>query len=216
MDDLITRLGAVDTASLCDAGPDLRVLPPELRPLAFGYRLAGRAVTVDAGDDLMSVLGGLHAAGPGDVLVVATDGAGRAMAGELFGSEALRRGLAGIVIDGYCRDRATLGRLGLPVFARGTTPRAAPAQAVPRVGVPVRIGPVEIQPGDLVVGDDDGLITGTRAQFEAAIDTAEAVIRRESGLLASIQDGRSLFDALNFDDHAARRRAGEPSSLSFS
>ena len=216
MDDLITRLRAVDTASLCDAGPDLRVLPPEIRSLAPGHRLAGPAVTVDAGDDLMSVLGGLLAAGPGDVLVVATSGAGRAMAGELFGSEALRRGLAGIVIDGYCRDRATLSQLDLPVFARGTTPRAASAQAVPRVGVAVRIGSVEIQPGDLVVGDGDGLIAGPRERFEAAIDTAEAVIRRESALLASIQDGRSLFDALNFDDHAARLRAGEPSSLSFS
>jgi regulator of RNase E activity RraA len=138
------------------------------------------------------------------------------MAGELFGSEALRRGLAGIVIDGYCRDRATLSQLDLPVFARGTTPRAAPARAVPRVGVPVRLGSVEIQPGDLVVGDGDGLIAGPRERFQAAIDAAEAIIRRESGLLASIQDGRSLFDALNFDDHAARLRAGEPSSLSFS
>ena len=216
METLLARLRAVDAAALCDAGPDLRVLPSEIRPLAPGHRMAGRAVTVDAGDDLMSVLGGLLAAGPGDVLVVATSGAGRAMAGELFGSEALRRGLAGIVIDGYCRDRATLSQLDLPVFARGTTPRAAPAQAVPRVGVAVRIGSVEIQPGDLVVGDGDGLIAGPRERFEAAIDTAEAVIRRESALLASIQDGRSLFDALNFDDHAARLRAGEPSSLSFS
>jgi regulator of RNase E activity RraA len=216
METLLARLRAVDAAALCDAGPDLRVLPSEIRPLAPGHRMAGRAVTVDAGDDLMSVLGGLHVAGPGDVLVVATSGAGRAMAGELFASEALRRGLAGIVIDGYCRDRPTVARLALPVFARGTTPRAAPAQAVPRVGVPVRIGGVEVHPGDVVAGDDDGVIAGTLAQFEAAIETAEAIIRRESALLASIQDGRSLFDALNFDEHAARLRAGEPSSLTVS
>src|SRR5690349_1355209 len=108
------RLSHVDTASLCDAGPDLRVLPSELRPIAPGTQIVGRAVTADAGEDLMSVLAALHQAGSGDVLVVATTGARRAVAGELFATEALRRGMAGLVIDGLCRDRATLAALGLP------------------------------------------------------------------------------------------------------
>src|SRR5262249_10780183 len=103
MNELIDRLSRVDTASLCDAGPHLRVAGPELRPIVAGTGMVGRAVTADAHDDLMPVLGALELAGPGDILVVAAGGP-RAMAGELFVTEARRCGLAGIVIDGFCRD----------------------------------------------------------------------------------------------------------------
>src|SRR5690242_6132374 len=102
MNDLLDRLVRVDTASLCDAGPGLRVAGSELRPIVAGTRMVGRAITADARDDLMPVLGALELAGSGDVLVVAAGGP-RAMAGELFVTEALRCGLAGIIIDGFCR-----------------------------------------------------------------------------------------------------------------
>jgi regulator of RNase E activity RraA len=150
------------------------------------------------------------------VLVVATGGAGLAMAGELFATEALRRGMAGLIIDGYCRDLATLRRLPLPVFARGVTPRAAPVRAVPVVGVPVRIGGVEVAPGELLLGDDDGVVIGSEAQVRAAAVTAAGIQVREEALRASIQDGTSLFDHLNFDEHAERLGRGEESALRFS
>ena len=104
MDTLFERLQAVDTTTLSDVGKQLRVMDAGLRPLRLGLKLVGRAVTVAAGDDLMPVLDGLARAGAGDVLVVDGGGSARALAGELFGSEAQRRGLAGIVIDGACRD----------------------------------------------------------------------------------------------------------------
>jgi 4-hydroxy-4-methyl-2-oxoglutarate aldolase len=214
MNDLWQRLSGLDAASLADAG--LRVLPPEIRPIAPGVRLVGRVITVDAGEDLMPVLGGLLRGGPGDVLMVATDGARLAVAGELFATEALRRGMAGIIIDGYCRDLATLLRLPLPVFARGATPRAAPARAVPVVGVPVRIGGVEVRPGELVLGDDDGVVVGDEAEFRAAAEVAGAIQIREERLRSSIQDGASLFDHVNFAEHAERLSRGEESALRFS
>lgn len=214
MDDLLERLDGLDAASLADAG--LRVLPPEIRPLTHGVRLVGRALTVDSRDDLMPVLGGLRQGGPGDVLVVATGGARLAMAGELFATEALRRGMAGLVIDGYCRDLATLRRLPLSVFARGATPRAAPARAVPVVGVPVRIGGVDVAPGELLLGDDDGVVVGSAAEMLVAAETAAGIQVREEALRVSIQDGTSLFDHLNFDEHAERLGRGEESALKVS
>ena len=214
MNDLLERLALVDAAALCDAAPALRVAGSELRPIVAGTRMVGRAVTADARGDLMSVLGGLEAAGPGDVLVVAAGGP-RAVAGELFITEALRRGLAGIVIDGYCRDLPMLMRLGLPVFARGATPRAYPAMAVPTIQVPVTIAGIEVHPGDLVVADDDGIVVGTEADLQAAIGTAETIIAREQELRQSIQDGVSLFDRITFSEHAARLAEGEPSALRF-
>jgi regulator of RNase E activity RraA len=214
MTDLLERLARVDTASLCDAGPGLRVASPDLRPIAAGASMVGRAVTADAGGDLMPVLGALELAGPGDILVVAAGGP-RAVAGELFATEAKRRGLAGIVVDGFCRDLSTLVSLGLPVFARGATPKAAPAMAVPTVQVPVTITGIEVRPGDLLVGDDDGIVVGTEAELLAAVETAETIVARERTLRQSIQDGVSLFDRVSFREHAAALREGAHSNLRF-
>lgn len=214
MDSLLERLRAVDTTTLSDAGKQLPVMDPGLRPLRTGLKLVGRAVTVAAHDDLMPVLDGLARAGAGDVLVV-EGGSERALAGELFGNEALRRGLAGIVIDGYCRDTNELRELALPFYARGALPRAAGAQAVPGAPGPIRCGGVDVAPGDVLVGDDDGIVVGSSDALAAVLDAAEALQRLEASMLASIRSGTSLFDRLDYDEHLARLRAGEESALSF-
>ena len=213
--DLIQRLAAVDTTSLKDAGAWLRVLPAALRPIRPGARLLGRALTVDAREDLMPVLAGLAEAGPGDVLVIAGH-PDHAVAGELFATEALRRGVAGIVIDGRCRDSRILAGLGLPVFARGVAPSACPARAVPVIQVPILIGDVTVRSGDLVLGDDDGLVVGSDAEVREAVDGAEAIQQREGALRAAIEGGESLFDHLNYDEHVAALREGRDSKLNFS
>ncbi len=213
---LIDRLAHVDTTSLVDAGRELRVLPLALRPVRRGLRMVGRALTVDAQADLMSVIAGLHQAGPGDVLVVAAGTDEHAVAGELFASEALRRGLAGIVIDGRCRDSRTLAQLDLPVFARGVAPSACPARAVPVTQVPITVGSVTVRPGDLVIGDDDGVVVATVEEVEAVIEAAEIIQRRETALRSAIEAGTSLFESLNYADHVAALRAGRPSSLRLS
>lgn len=213
--DLLDRLREIDTTSLVDAGADVRVLPAGLRPIRPGGRLVGRVVTADAQADLMSVIAGLAFSGPGDVLVVASGGQGRAVAGELFATEALRRGLAGLVIDGYCRDSATLATLDLPVFARGVLPRAYPAQGVPRIQVPIMVGEVEVHPGDILLGDDDGLLVGTVESISAALEVAQGIQASEQRLRAGIAAGRSLFEALNFDEHVEALRAGRHSRLTF-
>ncbi|HEY0696657.1 MAG TPA: RraA family protein, partial [Micromonospora sp.] len=136
---VVERLARIDTTSLVDAARGLRVLPRALRPIRPGARLVGRAVTVDAREDLMPVLAGLRLSGPGDVLVVAGN-AEHAVLGELFATEAARRGMAGIVIDGLCRDSRTLAGMDLPVYARGVAPTACPARAVPVVQVPIGVG----------------------------------------------------------------------------
>jgi 4-hydroxy-4-methyl-2-oxoglutarate aldolase len=214
MDTLLERLRAVDTTTLSDVGKQLRVMDGGLRPLRTGLELVGRAVTVAARDDLMPVLDGLARAGAGDVLVV-EGGSERALAGELFGNEALRRGLAGVVIDGYCRDTNQLRELDLPFYARGAIPRAAAARTVPGEPATVRCGGVEVAPGDVLVGDDDGIVVGSPDELAAVLAAAEALQATEASLLASIQAGESLFSRLDYEQHLARLRAGEESSLRF-
>ena len=128
---------------------------------------------------------------------------------------ALRRGLAGIVIDGACRDTNQLRELALPFYARGVSPRAHGATAVPGEPETVRCGGVEVAPGDVLVGDDDGIVVGSPEELAAVLDAAEALQATEASMLASIQAGESLFSRLDYEEHLARLRAGEESSLSF-
>ena len=214
--ELLDRLARIDTTSLADAGGGrLRVLTGALRPLRPGLRMVGRALTVDAHDDLMPMLAGLRQSQPGDVLMVVGNDQ-HAVAGELFATEALRRGVAGIVIDGRCRDSRTLAKLDLPVYARGVAPSACPARTAPVIQVPITLGGVEVRPGDLVLGDDDGIVVGRADEVAAVVDGAEAIQRREEALQIAIAGGASLFDHLNFDEHRAAIEAGRNSRLAFS
>jgi 4-hydroxy-4-methyl-2-oxoglutarate aldolase len=190
---LLDRLADLDTTSIGDADPALRTLSPLLRPVAAGARMAGRAVTADARDDLVSVLAALRLGGPGDVLVLAGGSPDRALLGELFATEAVRRGMVGIVIDGCCRDSAHLASMGIPVFARGRSLRAAGARRPPVVQVPVLVCDVQIQPGDILVGDDDGVLVGSESELLAAVDLAEEIQRREQSLRAEVEAGTSLL-----------------------
>ncbi len=212
---LVERLRAVDSTSLADAGPALRVLPGGIEALRPGSKAVGTAVPVDSRDDLVPVLVGLRSAGEGDVLVV-TGSPGLALAGELFATEAQRRGLAGIVIDGLCRDSRTLRAIDLPVFARGTSPRAYGATKLAVGDAPILVGDVEVRPGDLVLADDDGVVVGSPEEVAAAIDGAEAIQRREEALRAAIERGESIFDHLNLDEHLDALRDGGDSRLRFS
>lgn len=215
MTNLLERLGAVQVSALCDADKTLPVVDPAVRAMLPGLVLAGPAHTVVAHDDHLPLLVALGHAEPGSVLVVATDGHGRAVAGELFATEAQRRGLAGIVIDGYCRDLRGLRRIGLPVYARGTTPMSGSTVDPGTIGGTVRIGGVDVTPGDLVVGDDDGLVVAAPHRLAAALEQAEGIERAERALLAGMADGRPLAGMTTLDAHLAALAAGRPSALAF-
>src|SRR5918996_1209021 len=144
--DLLARLREIEVSALCDADKDLPVVDPAVRAMVPDVRMAGPALTVVAEDDHLPVFSALDEAAAGDVLVIATGGGDRAVVGELFATEARRRGLAGIVVDGRCRDVAGLRRLGLPVFARGTIPASGSTVARTALGARVACGGVEGRP----------------------------------------------------------------------
>jgi 4-hydroxy-4-methyl-2-oxoglutarate aldolase len=205
----------LDAASLSDANKALRILPRELRPYNHGLRMVGRAVTVTASADLVPVLAGLEQCSAGEVLVVDAGTTEHAVLGELFATEAVRRGLAGIVVYGLCRDTATLAELPLPIYSLGTIPRAVGATALPITQQPVRLGDVEVRPGEILVGDDDGIVVLSDAELDAALETAQAIQQREDAIRTAMRNGTSLFDQLNFHEHVANLQAGQPSSLAF-
>jgi 4-hydroxy-4-methyl-2-oxoglutarate aldolase len=216
MPDLIDRLLAIEVSALCDADKTLPVVYPTVRAMVPDVRFAGPAFTLRAHDDHLPVMSALAEAAPGDVLVIATDGGGLAVFGELFATEAKRRGLAGIVTDGYCRDVAGLRALGLPAFSRGTLPRSGTTVSRARLNQRVRFAGLDVAPGDIVFGDDDGLVIAPPAQIEAALETGEAIGRAEGAILRHTRSGqRSLHELTNWETHIAALDRGEESSLGF-
>ncbi len=167
-------LARVPVSTLCDVDKSLPVVDPAIRPLTTA-RLCGPAYTVVAAGEFLSVLYAIGEAEPGDVLVVQAGGPPLAALGELLATEAWRRQLGGIVVDGYVRDRSGLPEL--PLWARGTVPMAGRSDVAPRVGGPVEFGGVRVSPGDVVVGDDDGLVIAPRAQLEACLERAAEIER---------------------------------------
>jgi 4-hydroxy-4-methyl-2-oxoglutarate aldolase len=213
--DLIERLLGVEVSALSDADKTLPVVDPAVRTMVADVRMAGPAFTVVAEDDHLPVMSALGEASPGDVLVIATNGGSRAVFGELVATEASRRGLAGIVTDGFCRDLRGLRAIGLPVFARGTTPRSGTAVSRAAFGGTIVCGGVEVSPGDIVFGDDDGLLIAAAQRIAAALETAELIGRSERAILAAQARGETLPGLTNLDEHAAALDRGEASALAF-
>jgi 4-hydroxy-4-methyl-2-oxoglutarate aldolase len=212
---LVERLLEVDVSALSDADKSLPVVDPAVRAMIPDVRMAGPAYTVVAEDDHLPVMAALAEASPGDVLVIATGGSSRAVFGELFATEARRRGLAGIVADGLCRDLRGLRGIGLPVFARATTPRSGTTFSRASAGATVSCGGVKVSPGDIVFGDDDGLLIAAEERIGAALERAEAIARSERAILAAQARGEALHDLTNYDEHIAALDRGERSALEF-
>jgi regulator of RNase E activity RraA len=162
-----------------------------LRPYHGGAKLCGRALTVRTrpGDNLM-VHKAIDLAGPGDVIVVDAGGVcTNAIVGEIMTTLAARRGAAGIIIDGAIRDTDTIGRGDFPVFARGVAHRGPYKDGPGEINATVAIDGMVVNPGDIIVGDADGLIA---IALSIAGDVA-ALVRKiqlsESALLAEIAAG---------------------------
>jgi 4-hydroxy-4-methyl-2-oxoglutarate aldolase len=213
--DLIERLLGIDVSALSDADKTLPVVDPAVRAMIPDVRMAGHAFTVVAEDDHLPVMSALAEAAPGDVLVITANGGSRAVFGELFASEARRRGLAGIVADGFCRDVRGLRRIGLPIFARGTTPRSGTTVSRAALGGKIACGGVDVSAGDIVFGDEDGLLIATAERIAAALETAELIGRSERAILAAQARGEALHGLTNHHEHVAALDRGEDSALAF-
>ena len=218
-DEMIEKLRKLDTACLCDAEKalslGLRVMSSDLRPIRDGLKLVGIAHTVRCHDDFLTVIKALRDAQAGEVIVIDSQNSTRALTGELFPTEAMRKGLAGIVNDGPYRDTAIVREMEIPYYARSVCCIPGRTNKLFETQIPIICGGVTVNPGDLIVGDDDGLIVGTENEFLQLITTAEEVQRKEDVLLDRMSKGTSLLDMINFDEHCANIEQGKESQLKF-
>ena len=194
----IARWAEVPAAIAVDLVRDAGQIDPAIRPLLPAGkqpRLFGRAVTaLCESPDFGAVLHALDVVAPGDVLVIAAAGDGKtAMLGEILGGHLRRLGGRGLVCDGAVRDVATLaGWTDLSVFARFIAPRGPTSAERGAVNLPVTVGGCLVTPGDLIIGDDDGVVALTPSVIRSRIGDAEAKLAREAEWQASLASGTSV------------------------
>jgi regulator of RNase E activity RraA len=190
-DALLDRFASVAVAHLSDNMSRLAGAGASLRPMHKAGRLVGNALTVKvrAGDNLM-VHKAIDIAQPRDVIVVDAGGdLTQAIVGELMMRRAQQRGVAGFVIDGAVRDLGTIGREDWPVYAAGVTHRGPYKDGPGEINVAISIGGMVVQPGDVVVGDEDGVLAVPLAEAEQLLDLAAKHRAKEDATMAQILAG---------------------------
>ena len=210
MRDPLRRVARIPTAILSDALGRLGTMVSAIKPVTRTTRLVGIARTVRCfPGDYLTLLTALAEAREGEVLVV--DGGGMveaALLGKLMAIEARRKGLQGFVIDGAVRDLAGLEDVGLPVFARAATPRIGTAEHVFESQVPIICGGAPVQPGDIVHGDEDGVVVFAAQRLREVVSRALEVKRYEAKVERRLRRGRPLAEVSRLFDRLIELRRG--------
>ncbi len=189
--EVIDALRKLAVANLSDSMHFTRAVSGALRPLHKGGVLCGPALTVRVppNDNLM-VHKSVDLARPGEVIVVEAGGdLDVSVVGGIVTAYAASRAVAGFVIDGAVRDTAEIGAGMLPVYARGICARGPRKEGPGEINVPVTIGNVPVNPGDIVVGDQDGLVVVPLADAQEVIERTRALARREEEIMQKIASG---------------------------
>lgn len=198
----IQALRDFGSATIYEAQGAKGALDGGIKPIHPDMRVAGPAFTVDIrpADNLM-----LHYAmlkvKPGDVLVVDAKGFVEAGPwGDVFTEQALRMGVAGLVINGAVRDASSITKMGFPVFCRGLSIKGTGKNQPGRLNVPIFIGDVQINPGDIIVGDQDGVVVVPQDEVDTAIRNSLAREEKETAFRERIRNGSTTVELLGLGE----------------
>lgn len=205
--DKLAQLRDLGTATVYEAQGAKGALDSGMKPIDPKVRLAGPALTVDArpADNLILHHAVLKAK-PGDVLVVDAKGFTEAGPwGDVLTLQAMKLGIAGLVINGCVRDANLIIDLGFPVFCRGLSIKGTGKNQPGKVNVPICIGDAVIRPGDIIVGDRDGLVVVAQDEVDIAIANSIAREEKEVQQRKAIEAGSSnTVELLNLGDTLKR------------
>lgn len=196
---LVEAFRGAQTSHLVDAMDGRGALDHRIKPMdPANAAFAGPALTALAYPaDVVGVYGALWEAEPGDVIVVANDAyAGTAVVGDLVAGMMRNKGVAAFVTDGLARDRAGIVATGLPLFAAGVIPASPAANGPGVVGAPITLGGQHVRPGDIVVGDADGVVIVPFDRAEAVLERLAAVRAAEEQAIAAVAAGATSTERM--------------------
>lgn len=205
--DDIRRLGEAGVATVHEAQGRTGLLRPYMRPVYASARVAGSAVTVlcGAGDNLM-----IHAAiavvQPGDVLIVSTlEESTHGMFGELLAESCRAHGVVGLMIDAGVRDITEITALGFPVWSRAVSAQGTSKTIAGSVNVPIVCAGASVAPGDVIVGDADGVVVVPRERVGAVVTGVDERLAKEERTRARLKAGELGLDIYGLRDVLAQR-----------
>ncbi len=187
----IDRLCAHSSATLHEAYGQRGAFPNAIRPVIRGRGVIGRAFTVFSPPlDNYMLHEAIYAAQPGDVLVVHVGGAyDGGYFGEVMTVAAMTQKLGGLIIDGCVRDSKEIGDTGFGVFSRGLCIRGTTKRGGGYVQRPLVLGDLTVNPGDVIVGDDDGIVAVAIDDVDTLLEAADQRVARETAMMARIRAG---------------------------
>lgn len=189
--ELVDAFAKLPVANVSDSMSRMTAAGPTLRPMHTSGGMAGVALTVKArpGDNLM-LHKAIDMAVPGDVIVVDAGGdLANALMGELMLAYAIKRGVVGFVLNGAIRDLDNFRKTNLPTYAAGVTHRGPYKDGPGEINVPVAIDGMVIHPGDIVIGDSDGVLSVPIDGAEEILKATEAKSAAEITQMAAIEAG---------------------------
>ncbi|MEJ2471528.1 MAG: hypothetical protein P8Y96_10460 [Desulfuromonadales bacterium] len=193
----IQKLAEFPVALIGDGYGRRAIMEAAIKPLDPAMKIAGSAITVEThpADNLM-IHAAMAIAKEGDVLVINAHGSlSNGIFGDLLCNIAVRKKLAGVVMDGAVRDKAELIASGMPVFTRGVNPMGGGKEGPGQVNISTSCGGVVVNPGDIIIADADGIIVIPQADAQNAIAGAQAKVAAEEKRMEQIRT--APIDKLN-------------------
>jgi 4-hydroxy-4-methyl-2-oxoglutarate aldolase len=195
---LIQKFKGIPSSIISDCLNRYYAMNTSIKPIFQGIRLCGQALTVQSmsGNNIMSHLA-LTFAKPGDVVVVDGRGyLGNAVWGGIQTLYAAKQGVAGLVVDGAVRDVEEIRQLKFPVYCQGVTPAGPHKGWADCVNVPIQCGGIPVHPGDLIIGDDDGVAVVPLDQIRKVYEESMDRLSMEKVWIQKIEKGESSLDAV--------------------
>jgi 4-hydroxy-4-methyl-2-oxoglutarate aldolase len=198
---LVASIEKQSTATLHEAMGRRGAIDSEIKPLYSGMRLCGPAITVRClvGDNLM-LLKAIYVAKAGDVLVADIGDSSEIDGwGEIASLAAKVRGISGLVTNCSVRDGLAIKEMGFPVFARGLSIKGTVKETLGSINHPISFGGIIVHPGDIILGDDDGVVIVPREEASEVVKKAQERESKEAKAMGLIREGKCLLEIYEFD-----------------
>lgn len=199
--EILQKYKTVTAATAHEAMGRLGAMDSAIKPIRTGMRVLGRAFTCkcEPGDNL-TLHAALKLAQAGDVIVCSAGGfTEQGLFGDVMASCAKGKGIAGLVVDGGVRDAAELARVGFPVFSRSISIKGAVKESLGTLNQPIVVGGELVSPGDLIIGDDDGVCVVPAARIAETAEASLAREQKEVRFRELLMQGNTTWEMLNLN-----------------